>query len=76
MIIDLILDRRAGDAYNAREAYAYIQEEESVFFEDFPISRAMDGGTEQDVKKALCSYVRAAGYNPEICDYINSVNWL
>lgn len=76
MIIDLILDRRAGDPYNPREAYRYIQEEESIFFDDFPISRAMDGGEEEDVKEALCNYVDSQGYPHEICDYINSVNWL
>lgn len=40
------------------------------------ITRAMDCGTETDVKSALCYYVIACDYNPEICDYINSVKWL
>lgn len=40
------------------------------------ISRAMDSGTEQDVKDALCAYITNCNYNPEICDYINSRNWL
>lgn len=77
MIIDLILDRKGGDEYNARDFYYNVlQYRETWPNLSDPITRAMDGGTEQDVKKALCSYVSAAGYSPEICDYINSVNWL
>ena len=40
------------------------------------IAAAMDNGTECDVKKELCVYVLNNEYNPAICDYINSVNWL
>lgn len=40
------------------------------------ITRAMDYGTEQDVKAALCEYVLQNEYNPAICDYIASRNWL
>ena len=42
----------------------------------WPILSAMDYGTEQDVKNELCSYVMTQNYNPAICDYINSRNWL
>lgn len=40
------------------------------------ITRALDYGTEQDVKKALCNYIDKQWYNPHIKEYINSVNWL
>lgn len=40
------------------------------------ITLAMDYGEESDVKWALCDYVIKNGYNPEICNYINSRNWL
>ena len=76
MIIDLILDRKNGHEYNAREFYYEVLEYESTFNLNREISRAMDGGTEQDVKKALCDYVISQRYNTEICAYINSVNWL
>ena len=76
MIIDLILDRKYGQEYNAREFYYAVMEHESTFITNRGISRAMDGGTEQDVKKALCDYVINQCYNAEICYYINSVNWL
>jgi hypothetical protein len=76
MIIDLILDRKNGHEYNAREFYYDVREYESTFNFNRGISRAMDGGTEQDVKKALCDYVINQRYNTEICTYINSVNWL
>lgn len=40
------------------------------------ITRAMDYGTEEDVKNALCQYIKNNEYNPKICDYINSRTWL
>lgn len=40
------------------------------------ITAAMDYGTEEEVKKALCEYITECEYNHEICDYINSREWL
>ena len=51
MIIDLILDRKDGHEYNAREFYYEVLEYESTFNFNRAISRAMDYGTENDVKK-------------------------
>lgn len=73
MIIDLILDRKDGYRYNAHEFYGEVMEYGEVGFE---ITRAMDEGTEEDVKNALCQYIDENEYNPEIKKYINYVNWL
>ena len=73
MIIDLILDRKDGDEYDARKFYRRVTEYGKVGFE---ISYAMDCGDESDVKKALCGYIFDNDYNPAIEDYINSVQWL
>lgn len=40
------------------------------------ITRAMDSGTEEDVQRALCEYIKANDYNPEICNYVKAVKWL
>ena len=40
------------------------------------ITYAMNYFGENLVKRALCEYVINNEYNPAICDYINSVNWL
>lgn len=40
------------------------------------IARALDGGTEADVKRELCAYIDRNGYNSKIKNYINSVPWL
>ena len=73
MIIDLILDRQDGFGYSPKEFY----DEVSEYGEDgWEIARALDSGTEQDIKKALCDYVVDNDYNADICDYINSVKWL
>lgn len=40
------------------------------------ISEAMDYGTEDDVKRALCKYIEDGGYNMELCNYINERSWL
>lgn len=79
MIIDLILDRKDGEQYNARKAYDYIREEEASFnliAMGIDITGAMDHGTEEDVKQQLCKYVTAGDYSADICEYINSVSWL
>ena len=78
MIIDLILDRRDGHAYNPAEFYGHVVDYASIFKSKImhEIARQMDEGTEQHVKHALCHYVLVEGYNPGICDYINSVCWL
>jgi hypothetical protein len=75
MIIDCILDRQdsprtpynPADFYRNLLAYGDVGED---------ISRAMDSGTEDDVKEALRAYIITNDYNPAICAYINSQNWL
>lgn len=76
MIIDLILDRKDGLAYNPISFYNSCKRYEKSFGFHFSISRAMEGGVEQKVKHLLCEYIFSQGYNPEICDYVNSVNWM
>lgn len=82
MIIDMILDRKDFEEsgwieYNAHDFYCYCMEESSVFHgiaDD--ITRAMDFGDEDDVRDALCAYVVSNGYNPAVCKYIRSKEWL
>lgn len=79
MIIDCILDRKDDenfygyDKYNAKEFYLHILAYGMIGGE---ITRAMDYGDEKDVKSALCRYIIDNEYNPEICNYICSKNWL
>lgn len=74
MIIDRILDRYDGDAYDPKEFYdAMMSYEEGT---DYKISRAMDSGEEEDIRRELCAYIDDAQYNPKIKDFINSVAWL
>lgn len=82
MIIDLILDRKDNeeafgeDLYNSRDFYYEILDYEAIFGLNGDISKAMDYGTENDVKKALCDYIDKNEYNPEIKKYIRSKEWL
>jgi len=71
MVIDFILDRKDGYGYDTKEFY-----DACMAYEEFDIARALDSGTEKDVKKALCNYIIDNDYNKSICKYINSVNWL
>ena len=73
MIIDLILDRKDGYNYNVEKFYKDVVSYGEVGFD---IARALDSGTEKDVKNALCDYIINNDYNKNICKYINSVNWL
>ena len=78
MIIDLILDRKDGMEYDPREFYngvcGYMEGNTEGIAAD--IARAMDGGTESDVKRELKKYIDWGEYNPEIKGYIDSVTWL
>ena len=71
MVIDYILNRKDGYGYDVKEFY-----DACMAYEEFDIARALDGGTEKDVKKALCDYVIYNDYPKSICKYINSENWL
>jgi hypothetical protein len=42
----------------------------------FGITAAMDGGTEEDVKRELCKYIINNEYDPDLCNYINERTWL
>lgn len=76
MLVDAILDRRSAiredgvDTYNPRKLYNYV----NGWYNE--VARAMDEGTEEDVKKVLCKYIIDNDYNPDICNFIKSVNWL
>lgn len=76
MIVDLILNRKDGEPYNAKDTYNYITEHESLFNKEYPISRAFDMGTNEDVQNALSKYITDGGYNPKIIEYIKSVDWI
>lgn len=77
MIIDLILDRKDGHGYTAREFYFNVMEYRYLTPEDCDaITRAMDGGTNEDVCGALCAYIISQGYNPALCAWICRQNWL
>lgn len=77
MIIDLILDRKDGAFYNPHDfymevaSYGYLTPVHSE-----RITRAMDSGEEEDVRRELMNYIHQNGYNEELKDYIESVRWL
>lgn len=73
MIIDCILDRQDGVTYNPRNFYFDVLGYGEI---GERITRAMDGGTEQDVKNALNQYILENEYNPAICEYVNGQTWL
>ena len=80
MIIDEILDRRDEDESGVKaewteESLRYVYDEAMEFHFDY-LSRAIDGGTEADIRQALCRYIDENGYSPEIKEYVNSVRWL
>lgn len=82
MIIDEILEAKEGQ-YDARNFYEYVSESEAFFNDEimeakseWPISRAMDGGTNKDVQRELCAYIDQNGYSQEIKSFINKFNWI
>lgn len=73
MIIDLILERREREQYDAGDFYREVMEYGEI---GWGIASAMDGGEEHDVKRELIRYVVEHNYNLNICGYILSVDWL
>lgn len=81
MLIDAILERKINNinlvdfskGYNPKKFYNYLSSFNHIYKD---ILDALDGGTEEDVKKVLCNYIIAEHYKIEICNYINRVNWL
>lgn len=78
MIIDVILDRRddikhGRDNYNARRFYADCIRYGNV---GDGITRAMDCGTEHDVKRELIRYIIENNYSMDVIDFILSVWWI
>lgn len=84
MVIDLILDRQyeivelGEDYYEPRKFYHACIGYNEVFEMDTieNIIKAMDYGTEDDVKNAICDYIIRAEYSTDICDFVRSVNWI
>lgn len=83
MIIDLILDRKDNeelcgkDTYSAKDFYLDCMKYSAIVDGGFDyITLAMDYGTENDVKKALCKYIEEGEYNPKIKEYINRKKWI
>lgn len=60
-------------AYNPENFYRRVMDYGEIGWD---ITRAMDGGTEADVKNALCEYIIRNEYNPDLCGYIYTRNWL
>ena len=83
MIIDLILDRRNDDAMGIHDAYSpaeFYREcmEYSAVFDGIGdgITRAMDYGTEDDVRNAICEYITLNGYDVRLYSYVRSRKWI
>ena len=77
MIIDLILDRRDGKSFDPCE-FAFQVNDYAAIWPGLarPILDALSSRNEDCVRRALCIYINLAGYDTEICDYVNSVCWL
>lgn len=78
MIIDLILDRKdyieidKVDTYDPRTFYHDVMQYGEA---GFGITRAMDTGTELEVKRSLYQYLVEQDYNLDIKKFIDSVEW-
>jgi len=73
MVIDIILNRKDGTLYNAKTFYNDILQYGAI---SFGITSALDSGSDSDIKKELCKYILENDYNPDICNYINTIKWI
>jgi len=76
MIIDLILDRKDGDNYNAHEFLEGIKRYNETFDGiGEEIITAFNSKNGYSIKRALAKYIIDNDYNLDIISYINSVDW-
>ena len=73
MIIDLILNRKDGQAYNPKKFYNDVL---NYGEQGQEIAKALDSGEAEDIKRELNAYIMKNDYNPAICEWVNLVNWL
>lgn len=71
MIIDLIIDRNCGDAYDPKTFYRRVTEYGNTY-----ITYAMDYGDDFEVKRELIRYLIDNDYNIMIAGFVESVSWL
>ena len=74
MIIDVILDRMDGYYYGKEQARAIY--DYATFFHMEELASALDGGNNEEVTEALCKYIDDNEYNPQVKEYIRSVEWV
>lgn len=74
MIIDIILDRKDGWEYSQRDFLDYCIANDFGDYESIAV--ALMDNNEDKVKQLLCEYIDRNEYNPEIKDYVNTVNWI
>lgn len=84
MIIDLILDRRDNirdgyqDTFSFNQFYRDCREYAQDFDDEiqWKIVDTLDVGTNKEVQDVLCEYIDANNYNPQIKEFIRSMNWI
>lgn len=76
MIIDLILDRKDGQPYEAQKFYSDVLKLSQNGTTGDEIIEAIESGNEREVKKALVMYLLENEYNDSICGYVINQNWL
>ena len=76
MIIDLILDRKDGKEYNAKEFYNSVSQYASTLNTGIGIAEAMDNVEEEDIKRALINYIYENDYSQKLIPFINFSKWL
>ena len=72
MIIDLILDRKNGIPYIAREFYNNVMQYGKIGHD---IASALDSGENGDVQFELAKYIKENGYDLSLIEYVNSFGW-
>lgn len=71
MIVDCILDRRDGEPYSQQAFLDY-----AIDGEYESIAKALMTNDEATIKQALKDYLEGNMFNPEIGEYIDSVDWV
>ena len=77
LITERLNSRRYGEA-QMRELY-YSAMEEGAKSGNWELARAFDGGTNEDIVRELCAYLRTSGNSPFVpflVAYVQYQNWV
>ena len=66
----------ATAAHTATTTWSTCTKKPAETFGLFDLARALDSGSDDDIRRELCRYIDDGGYRQDVKKYVNSVDWI